>query len=70
LFPVISAQASTTPDKPGLIFRKYGDEYYLSKVFEAGNNLGVEVVTSEDEKASTKRRTSEERRVSGGHQKK
>lgn len=66
-FPVISAQSSTTPDNPVLIFRKFGDDYYLWKVFDVGNNLGVEVVTSEDEKAKTKGKTSEEKRVGGHH---
>ena len=66
-FPVISAQASTTPENPVPIFRKYGDECYLWKVFDTGNDLGVQVVTSEDEKAFSKGKTSEEKRVGGRH---
>jgi hypothetical protein len=67
-FPVIAAQAGTTPEKPMLIFRKYGDDYFLWKVFDAGNSLGVEAPFSEDEKALSKGRTPEERRVGGNHQ--
>lgn len=67
-FPVLDAQASTPPDKPVLVFRKYGDDYFLSKVFDQGNSLGVEIVPSPDEKALAKGRTPEERRVGGARQ--
>jgi hypothetical protein len=67
-FPVIDAQVGTPPDKPVLVFRKYGDDYFLSKVFDMGSSLGVEVVPSQDEKAVSKGRTPEERRVGGTRQ--
>ena len=40
LFQVRDAQANTSPSKTELIFSKYGDNYFLSKVFDQGNKRG------------------------------
>jgi hypothetical protein len=40
LFQVREAQASTSPPKTELIFNKYGNNYFLSKLFDEGNKLG------------------------------
>jgi hypothetical protein len=69
-FPVIDTMTTTVPDKPELVFRKYGNDYVLWKVFDMGNSTGVELPPTEDEKALTKGRTPEERRVPGTRQQK
>lgn len=38
------------PDTARLIFHKYGDEYFLSEVWTAGNTLGRKLLTSRAEK--------------------
>jgi hypothetical protein len=70
LFQVRDAQASTSPPKTELIFNKYGDNYFLSKVFDQGNKLGSALeesryqkklisggATVEDRHVSARRRT-------------
>ena len=65
---MIDAHAGAVADKPQLVFRKYGDDYFLWKVFDAGSDLGVEVAESQYEKVLSKGRTPEERQISGRHQ--
>jgi hypothetical protein len=43
LFLVGSADTSTTPTKPELIFDRVGDRYFLSEIFESWDNVGVEL---------------------------
>jgi hypothetical protein len=50
LFDVREAQANSTPAKSELIFNKYGDRYFLSKLFDEGNPSGSEVPKSPYEK--------------------
>ena len=50
LFEVRTSQASSTPAKSELIFNKYGNRYFLSKVFEEGSSSGSEVFESRYEK--------------------
>jgi hypothetical protein len=50
LFGVQNAQANSTPAKSELIFNKYGNRYFLSKLFDEGNTTGSEVPTSLYEK--------------------
>jgi hypothetical protein len=47
IFLVESAQVSNGPKRTELIF---GDQYFLSKVFEEGNSIGVEVPPSRSER--------------------
>jgi hypothetical protein len=44
-----SAQTSTTPSEGKLVFNKYGDEYFLSQIWKAGNNTGNELRKSRRE---------------------
>jgi hypothetical protein len=44
LFDVEDAQANSTPAKSELIFNKYGNNYFLSKLFDEGNPQGSKVV--------------------------
>lgn len=50
LFDVGSTQANTTPAKTELIFNKYGNHYFLSKMYDEGEASGSEVVKSRYEK--------------------
>jgi hypothetical protein len=50
LFEVQDAEANATPGKSELIFNKYGNRYFLAKLFDEGNPNGSEVVKSRYEK--------------------
>jgi len=67
LFDVESAQAKTTPEKSELIFNKYGDQYFLSELFDEGEVDGSRLVTSRDEKRASKESGAEVERVEAGH---
>jgi hypothetical protein len=54
VFQVREGQAKTDPAKTELIFNKYGDQYFLSQVFDAGNKDGSDVVESHYEKLMKK----------------
>jgi hypothetical protein len=51
-------QTLTTPTESKLIFTKYGDEYFLSRIWRAGSDTGNELRKSrrETEVAATSRR--------------
>jgi hypothetical protein len=46
LFQVRDAQAKSTPGKNELIFDKYGNRYFLERLFDESNPLGSAVVKS------------------------
>jgi len=50
LFEVERAQANSAPAKSELIFNKYGNRYFLAKVFDEGNPTGSQVLESRYEK--------------------
>jgi len=50
LFQVQAADANSTPAKSELIFNKYGNRYFLAKLFEEGNPNGSQVTESRYEK--------------------
>jgi hypothetical protein len=50
LFQVDSAEANSTPAKSELIFNKYGNRYFLAKLFDEGDPNGSRVVESRYEK--------------------
>jgi hypothetical protein len=50
LFQVLEAQTHNTPGKNELIFNKYGNRYFLTTLFDAGNPDGSRVVESDYEK--------------------
>jgi hypothetical protein len=50
LFVVESAQVNKEPKKTELIFDRVEDQYFLSEIFEEGNNLGVELAKSHAER--------------------
>ena len=57
----MTTQTSTTPNEGKLVFNKYGDEYFLSQIWKAGNNTGNELRKSrrEAEVAAIARRGTE-----------
>jgi hypothetical protein len=50
LFEVQSAEANSAPAKSELIFNKYGNRYFLAKLFDEGNPSGSQVPKSRYEK--------------------
>jgi hypothetical protein len=50
LFEVHGTDVSSAPAKSELVFNKYGNRYFLSKLFDEGNPSGNEVVVSAYEK--------------------
>jgi hypothetical protein len=50
LFEVRDAEANSTPAKSELIFNKYGNRYFLAKLFDEGNPNGSTVNESRYEK--------------------
>src|ERR1700676_3751878 len=50
LFQVQDAEANSTPAKSELIFNKYGNRYFLAKLFDEGNPSGSTVDKSRYEK--------------------
>jgi hypothetical protein len=50
LFDVHDAEANSTPTKSELIFNKYGNRYFLAKLFDEGNPNGSTVDESRYEK--------------------
>jgi len=50
LFQVQETEANSQPAKSELIFNKYGDRYFLAKLFDEGNPSGSQVVESAYEK--------------------
>ena len=50
LFQVRDSDASSEPTKTELIFNRYGNRYFLAKLFDVGNAAGSQVVESGYEK--------------------
>jgi hypothetical protein len=68
LFDVDSIQASSTPAKTELIFNKYGNFYYLAKLFDEGNADGSRVVGSRYEKRVSREAVATEEHVVASHE--
>jgi len=54
VFQVHESDANSTPAKSELIFNKYGNNYFLSKLFDEGNRSGSELIESSSEKQTSK----------------
>lgn len=46
LFEVVDAEANSSPAKSELVFNKYGNRYFLAKLFDEGNARGSQVLKS------------------------
>ena len=68
LFQVRNTQAKTDPVKAELVFNRYGDQYFLSEVFDQANKDGSEVLESHYEKMMKKGGTQPiKHRIPGRH---
>jgi hypothetical protein len=54
LFEVQESDANSAPAKSELIFNKYGNQYFLSKLFDEGNPSGSQLIESRYEKKVSK----------------
>jgi len=54
LFQVQESDAKSAPAQSELIFNKYGDNYFLSKLYDEGNPSGSELIESRYEKQLSK----------------
>jgi hypothetical protein len=68
LFNVDTIHASSAPARTELIFNKYGNSYYLAKLFDEANADGSRVVGSRYEKRVSKETVATEEHVPASHQ--
>ena len=68
LFEVQDAEANSTPGKSELIFNKYGNRYFLAKVFDEGNPSGSQVLKSRYEKKISQATAEAQAHVPAHHQ--
>lgn len=69
LFEVQPTQASSAPAKSELIFKKYGNRYFLAKVFDGGSSDGSRLIVSRYEKSVSQAMAATEEHVPAGHRK-
>jgi hypothetical protein len=67
LFQVQNTDANSTPAKSELIFNKYGDLYFLAKLFDEGNPSGSEVLKSRYEKRISQEAIEAQEHVAARH---
>jgi hypothetical protein len=68
LFEVQEAEANSTPAKSELIFNKYGDRYFLAKLFDEGIPSGSQVLKSRYEKKISQATAEAQAHVPAHHQ--
>src|SRR6266446_2553721 len=67
LFQVQESDANSAPAKSELIFNKYGNRYFLAKLFDEGNPNGSEVVKSHYETRMSQAALEAQERVPAHH---
>jgi hypothetical protein len=67
LFQVQESDANAAPAKSELIFNKYGNRYFLAKLFDEGNASGNKVVESRYEKQISKAAVEAQEHVPAHH---
>ncbi len=67
LFEVQQAEANSTPAKSEVIFNKYGNRYFLAKLFDEGNPSGSMVAKSPYEKRISQAATTAQEHVAAHH---
>ena len=67
LFDVREAEANSAPARNELIFNKYGNRYFLAKLFDEGNPSGSKVVESRYEHKISQEGTTIQEHVSAHH---
>jgi hypothetical protein len=68
LFDVQEAEANSTPAKTELIFNKYGNRYFLAKLFDENNPSGSQVLKSRYEKTISQATAEAQAHVPAHHQ--
>jgi hypothetical protein len=68
LFQVQETEANASPAKSELIFNKYGNRYFLARVFDEGNPSGSKVVESRYEKRISQTATAAQEHLPAHHQ--
>lgn len=68
LFEVENAEANSAPPKSELIFNKYGNRYFLARVFDEGNPDGSRVPESQYEKRVSQATQEAQEHVAAYHQ--
>jgi hypothetical protein len=68
VFDVRDAEANSAPAKSELIFNKYGDRYFLAKLFDESNPNGSAVIESRYEKRVDKGTAEAQEHVPAHHQ--
>src|SRR6202171_6601097 len=67
LVQVRDAEADSRPTKSELTFNKYGNSYFLAKVFDEGNPSGSEIVETGSKKKITQGSLDAQERVPASH---
>src|SRR5437879_6569622 len=67
LFEVRGAEANSAPAKSELIFNKYGNRYFLAKLFDEGSPSGSQLLKSRYEKRLNQAATEPQEHVSAHH---
>ena len=67
LFEVQNAEANSAPPRSELIFNKYGNRYFLTRIFDEGNPDGSKVPESQYEKRVSKAAAEAQQRVPAHH---
>jgi hypothetical protein len=68
LFEVRNVEANSTPGKSELIFNKYGNRYFLAKVFDEGNPSGSALSKSSYEKKISEAAAETQAHIPAHHQ--
>jgi len=69
VFQVEEAEKNSEPTKSELIFRKYGNRYFLAKLFDEGEPDGSQVVESSYEKKISRSTSQAQEHVPARHRK-
>jgi hypothetical protein len=67
VFQVEETDKSSAPTKSELIFHKYGDRYFLAKLFDQSNPDGSQVIESSDEKKISRATSQAQEHVPAHH---
>ena len=69
LFQIRDAETNSEPAKSELIFNKYGNRYFLAKLFDEGNPNGSQIVESRYEKKTSRGSLEAQEHVPARHRK-
>jgi len=55
MFETMMAEMPRTPSKGEIVFKKYGENYVLSEIYEAGSKIGVMTIKTHAERQQAKK---------------